>query len=267
MKATLTLIVVSLLAASAAPAKSLAGHLVIQAMKVSGREALEDGAREAVERAAANAVRLLGGEAAEKIVQRGGLELLEASLHYGDDILRHAARVPEAARYLGIRPQEAVSLVARLGDDALLLEARTPGMAEKTAALLGREALSSLSEAPPEVITRLVGYAARADTVQTRAALFGEWQKHGVWILDELDKRKSLILVAGLTASMLIVADGGHDMLQDIPEKAPHLLAGPANTIATGINTGIIILSVTVGLAFLLAAWFFRSHLSLKRRR
>ncbi|MEZ5387194.1 MAG: hypothetical protein R3F13_16925 [Prosthecobacter sp.] len=243
MKSILTLLVASFLSATAAQARSLAGHLVVQAMKVSGREALEVGAREAMERAAANAIRVLGGEAAEKIVQRGGLELLEASLHYGDDILRHAARVTDAARYLGMRPQEGMSLVARLGDDALLLEARTPGMAEKAATLLGRGALAPLSKAPAEEVTRLVGYAARAESNQIRATLLDGWQKHGVWILNELDKRKSLILTGGLTASMLVIADGGHDMLQDIPEKAPQLLAGPANTIATGINTGIVILS------------------------
>lgn len=163
---------------------------------------------------------------AEELVERGGLELLEAGAKHGDDILNTARRVPEAARYLGAQPQEAIKLVTQFGDDALLLEARVPGMAETAVTQFGPLESALISKAPPQDVTRLLGYAGRADTPQTRTALLTAWKKSGTTVLDELDQRKLLILTAGLTASTLIVAGGVSDFFgrfDSVPEAVRSL--------------------------------------------
>lgn len=222
-----------LLGSTALQANPVARKLVAQALKQAGRETLEAGAREAAEHAAAIAIRKFGAEGAEELVERGGLELLEAGAKHGDDILKTARRVPEAARYLGAQPQEAIRLVTQFGDDALLLEARVPGMAETAVAQLGRSELTLISKAPPHDVTRLLGYAGRADTPQTRTALLTAWKKSGAAVLDELDKRKMLILTGGLTASTLMVAGGASDSIRDIPRSVPEAVKDLAQYLGT----------------------------------
>lgn len=222
-------------------ANPLTRRLVAEALKVSGRETLEAGAREAAERAAATAIQRLGGEWAEKLIQSGGYELLEAAARHGDDVLTQAARCPAAARYIGACPQEALILGSRLGDDAILLEARVPGMAEQAATLLGRESLPRLAQAPPTEVTRLIGYAARADSPATRRVLQQSWEKHGNALLGELNKHKTLILTGGLTTSMIMVADGVQDAIQEMPERAPEAVKAFGLELAAGISISLMV--------------------------
>ena len=234
-------------------ANPLTRRLVSEALEVSGRSTLEAGAQEAAERAAATAIQRLGGQGTETLIQRGGYELLEAAARHGDDVLTHAARVPAAARYIAARPQEALSLVGRYGDDALLLEARAPGMTEQAAALLGREALPQLAKAAPADVTQLVGYAARADTQATRRALLHAWEQRGNHLLQALDQRKALILTGGLTTSMVLVADGVQDAIQDIPGKVPEATTAFSREIGAGISASLIL--ATGGGIAVIACW------------
>lgn len=224
-------------------ADPLTRKLVTEALKISGRETLEAGAREAAERTAASAIQRLGGEGAEKLIRSGGYELLEAAAKHGDDVLSHAARVPSAARYIGVCPEQALSLVTRYGDDSLRLEAQVPGMAEKAASLFGRESLPALVKAAPAEATRLMGYAARADTPQTRAALYQAWKKSGGALLTKLDKHKTLILTSGLTVSMIMVADGVQDAIQEVPGKVPDAIRDFSGKTAAGIAAFLAILA------------------------
>ncbi len=221
----------------------LASPLVQMALKTSGRKILEVGAREAVEKAAEKAIRILGGEAAERAMKRGGIELLEASLRHGDDVLHHAGRVPEAARYLGARPQQALSLVTRYGDDALRLEARVPGAVEQAVSLFGRGALPVLAKTAPQDVTRLMGYASRADSPITRNALWEAFKKEGSALLTKVDQHKTLILASGLTASMLTVADGVQDAIESLPEKAPEVIQTFASRVSGGLANFLMILA------------------------
>ncbi len=252
-----TLIILSLLVigSSALQANPVVRKLATQALKQAGRESLDAGAREAAEHAAATAIRKCGVEGAEELVQRGGLELLEAGAMYGDDILMAARRVPEAARYLGARPAEALGLVARYGDDALRLEARVPGMAEQAVAQFGRGELAVLAKASSSEITQLVGYATRADSPATRRALLESWKKNGSFVLRELDKHKLLILTGGLTVSMIMVADGAQNAIQDLPRKAPEVLTAFSQRLASGISASLII--VALGGVVCLAGWLW----------
>lgn len=239
----LTSLVVLFCPADPLLANPAARGLLQLAFKTSGTEVLEAGSREALERAAANSLRLLGAPAAETAVQRGGIQLLEASLYHGDEVLRLAGRVPEAAGLLGARPLEALRLASRHGDDALRLEARVPGLAEQAISLLGREAVPTLTQAAPGDVTRLLGFAARADSAVTRAALWHAWKKEGGALLDKLDKHKVLILTGGLTGAVLDVASGVSNAIEKMPEKAPEALKVLGSWTGAGIAISLILVS------------------------
>lgn len=249
MKALLVLFIL-LLGSSALQANPVVRKLVAQALKQAGRETLEAGAREAAEHAAATAIRKFGASGAEELVQRGGLELLEAGAKHGDEILKAARRIPEATRYLGARPAEALGLVTRYGDDALRLEARVPGMTEQAVAQFGRGELAVLAKVPSSEITQLVGYAARADSPATRRALLESWKKNGSFVLRELDKSKALIITGGLTVSMIKVSDGLEDGIRQMPERIPsEAMNNFFNKTGTGLAVAAMLGSVSLPLA------------------
>ncbi len=239
-----------LLGSSTLQANPAVRKLVAQALKQAGRETLEDGAVEAAEHAAATAIRKFGAAGAEELVQRGGLELLEAGAKHGDDILKAARRVPEATRYLGARPAEALGLVTRYGDDALRLEARVPGMAEQAVAQFGSGQLAVLAKSPVEQVTHLIGYATRADSPATRQALLDSWKMNGSAVLRELDKHQRLILTGGLTIGMIKVADGLAEGMRKVPERIPsEAINNFFNKTGTGLSVAAMLGSVSVPLA------------------
>jgi hypothetical protein len=257
MKSTLFFTLV-LLSSSALQANPVARKLVAQAIKQAGRETLEAGARDAAEHAAATAISKFGAAGAEELVERGGLELLEAGAKHGDDILKAARRVPEATRYLGASPAEALGLITRYSDDALRLESRVPGMAEQAVAQFGRGELAVLAKAPSSEITQLVGYASRADSPATRLVLLESWKKNGAAFLRKLDQHKTLILTGGLTVSMIKVADGVEEGTRLLPYRIPtEAMTTFFSKAGTGVSMSLMLGSVTLPLALL---WLLRSR-------
>jgi hypothetical protein len=241
------------LLASHLPANPATRILVEQALKASGRKGAEAATLELAEQAAASAVKMLGRTEAEKLIRVGGLQLLEAGARHGDEVLKLASRVPEAARYIGASPGEALSLAARLGENGLRIEARMPGLASQAAEHFGKKELGLLARSSPEEVTRLVGLAGRADSAETRGLLYETWKRRGKRLLDELETRKMLILAGGLTASMLTVADGLQDAIQDMPEKTPKALEGFTQEVGAGISSSLIV--IAFGVASALAGW------------
>jgi len=186
------------------------------------------------------------------------MELLEAGALHGDDVFKLAARVPEAARYLGARPKEALDLAARLGEEGLHLEARVPGIASRAAQNFGNNELALLAKKPPQEVTRLVGLAERADSAKTRALLLNQWKRRGTALLDELDQRKMLILTAGLTASMLMVADGVQDTIQAMPEKAPETLRAFTDKVGSGLSNFFVLCGIGIPSVIAFRMWLRR---------
>lgn len=245
MKTTRNLLICALvlLISTSAWANPVARRLAQQALQVSAGKAAATMSREALEHAAANAVRVMGGEAAERAVQRGGISLLQAGIQHGDDVLRTAARVPEAAGFLGASPKQALLLTTHYGDDALRLEARAPGMAELAIQQFGRESLPALAQTAPRDLTRLVGLAQKADSSATRDALWAAWKREGGAFLDRLDQHKALILIGGLTYGIIETAEGAGAALALIPEKAPEALKILGNWTGAGIASSLLVLT------------------------
>jgi len=106
----------------------VADEIIEIAARVSKRQA-DDAARKTLQPAVERGIRLYGDDAVRAAARRGGLEILEASTKYGDDVLRLAKEVPEATRVLAVRADELVPLAERLGSDVLRVEAVRPGLA------------------------------------------------------------------------------------------------------------------------------------------
>jgi hypothetical protein len=129
------------LSASAAPGVSVAVReaLAVAARK-SGREIAEASAREAAERVLERSVVRFGGKALVAAGD-GGLELIEATAKYGDDVMRFAVDAsPAARRVLALSAEEILPLARRLGPEAIELEARAPGVTGKVFATFGEDA-------------------------------------------------------------------------------------------------------------------------------
>ncbi len=178
--------------------------------------------------------RKTAGRSASKAVQRVGSSTVENAAHASDELL---------------------SLAREFGDDAARIEARLPGLGHQAAGMFGRPALAKLAAAPADEAGRVIAYASRADSAATREALFAAWVRRGGTVLGELDKHKALILTGGLTASILRVADGVGDAIEDTPDKVPEAIRELAGHIGTGIFSSFTILAV--GLIMLLGGWIW----------
>lgn len=245
------LFVVSPLQSVPAYASPVERKILEHLLHVAGREALERSTKEAIEQSVAAAVRTLGKEGAENLIQRGGLPLVRVAMEHGDDFWKLASRVPESAHYLAAKPAEALALARKFGDHAVRIETRVPGLAQKAALHFGPESLEVLAKASPGQVTQLVGYAEKAANPEVRKKLFDLWLKRGAGILRILDRNKTLILTGGLTMALLDVASGVSEGIRDsipeipsrIPPEAPLIFS---TKIGTGFQWSVVLLSAAV---------------------
>lgn len=181
---------------------SLVREALEQASRCSGRELAEQAARESAEQAVESAVKRYGPKAAEAIAD-GGLELVEAGVRYGDDVMRIAVEAgPAARRTLALDAGNLVPMVRELGPEALEIEARSPGLARKVFANFGSDGARTIATTvPADDLPRLVAYAERADSPQTRQLLLETYAKEGPVIFQRIPPK--LVLAGGLSAAML----------------------------------------------------------------
>jgi hypothetical protein len=231
MHRTLAMTVVAFLAAlvvSAAPAHASGGTAFVrevleQATRRSGRELTERAARESAELTVEAAVKRYGPAAAEAIAD-GGLELVEAGARYGDDVMRIAVEAdPAVRRALALDAGNLVPLVRELGPEALEIEARSPGLARQVFANFGADGARTIATTvPADDLPRLIAYADRADSPQTRKLLLETYEKEGRTIFDRIPPK--LVLAGGLTAAMLY---GTHRMTAPAAAVGERIAADP----------------------------------------
>lgn len=193
------------------------------AARRSQRELLERGAREASEQAIESAVKRYGPKAAGAIAD-GGLELLEAGARYGDDVIRVAMEAsPAARRALALDAGNLVPLVREFGQEALEIEAKSPGLARNVFANFGPDnARRIATQVPAEDLPRLVTYANRADGPATRQLLLEAYQKEGPSLFERIPA--TLVLAGGVTASMIY---GTHRLTSPIAAVAQQISENP----------------------------------------
>jgi len=145
------------------------------------------------------------GDDAILATKRGGLELLEAASKYGDDVWEFSSKVPTATRALAVRADELIPLTRRIGTEVLELEARTPGIAEKVVEHFGDDAVRQLARnASPDDLTKLTGYAAKADSPAAKALLYEKYKEGGTHFLEKLDYKQ--IMTGGLSIGIITAA-------------------------------------------------------------
>ena len=187
-------------------------------------------------------------------VRRGGLELVDAAAHYGDEVYHLAAQAPQGARALAMRTEELLPLAREIGPDVLRLESRAPGLAAPTASHFGNQGLRDLAaKATPEQIKKMVGLAARADSTNTKLQLMAGFKSHGDSFLRALDARK--ILAVGLSASMITaaykVSQGVEDGLVTTAEQNPKLFQKTFVQSLRWITLPLIVVGCAAGLMLL----------------
>ena len=247
--------------AFAAPGMSqIVREAVKFAFKKSGREVAEQASREAVEQSVEAGVRKYGPRAAQAVAE-GGVELVEATAKYGDDVMRVAVEAtPAARRVLALEPGRMLPLVREFGEEALEIEAKSPGLARRAFTAFGDGGARQIArQVPAEDLPRLLKYAEQADTPETRRLLLDAYKKEGPSIFERIPA--SLVLATGLSASMIY---GTHrvtaplDATADAIRDNPDIARDTANGFIWVFGIVATLATVFVLSAFRLTPWYAR---------
>lgn len=244
-------------AAQAIPAKAVTEAVELGA-KISGRT-LSPAARAAAEAAARTAARQYGDDVV-RLVGRGGLEMLEQGARHGDEFWRLALRNPEAARSLALHGDQLLPLARRVGPEVLVLEAKAPGLAARVAAELGDDMVAPLARASADDASRLLGYAAKADSPATRALLLEKYRasRYPARFLEAFNW--SRIMATGLSAAAIVAAykisDGIESGVEILAEKHPEHFVAVLGTMLAPFRWGLLLLWLI--LLYPLARWSWR---------
>ena len=175
---------------------------VEMAARRSGREMGEQSARKAATETLERLTTTYGDQVL-KVARDGGIELIESTSKYGDDVIEFALIASPSARRAFARDVPGLlPLTRRVGVDALELEARTPGLAAKVFTAFGDDGGKTLAKTvPTEDVPRLLSYAERADTPETRQLLLQAYKREKGSIFERIPAK--LVIASGLTASMI----------------------------------------------------------------
>lgn len=140
------------------------------------------------------------------IVREGGLEVIEQGTKHGDDFWLMCKQVPAASRAMALHADDLMPLAKRIGPEVLEIEARHPGTAAKIASEFGDDAVKQLAHS--DDIPRLLGYAAKADSPETKRLLYEMYSnsKEPRSFLERLDWKQ--IMSYGLSSAGLVAAGG-----------------------------------------------------------
>jgi len=141
------------------------------------------------------------------LVREGGLEVLDQGAKHGDDFWRLCKEVPGASRAMALHADDLMPLAKRIGPEVLEIEAKAPAMAAKVASEFGDDAVKVLAK-HPEDTTRLIGYAAKADSPETAQLLYKTYRDSPdpTAFLERLDWKQ--IMARGLTKAAVVTAGG-----------------------------------------------------------
>ena len=155
------------------------------------------------------------GDDVMPLVREGGLEVLEQGAKHGEDFWRLCKQVPSASRAMALHADDLIPLAKRIGPEVLEIEAKSPGMAARIASEFGDDAVKVLAKHNPQDATRLLGYAAKADSPETSKLLYETYAKSSnpSAFLDNLNWKH--IMAGGLSAAAIVAAYKTSDGLQE----------------------------------------------------
>lgn len=245
----LTIILVGLLLSTttlAIPAK-LISETVELAAKESGK-ILSPVAQEMTEKSLLKSISLYGDNVL-KNVKVGGLEALEQGSKYGDNFWRLCDNAsPTAIRSLAMNADELMPLAQKLGKEFLELEGKVPGLGSRVVATFGDESVAILSKAPADDISKLLGYAGKADKPETVKALYSAYRGGGSEFLSNLNWKH--IMSTGLSTATIVaaykVSDGVQDGIIAISENDPESAVKLISSISRPIILLFIVLLILI---------------------
>lgn len=200
------------------------------------------------------------GDDALFAARKGGIELIDAAARHGDDVWRFASKVPSGARALAMRTDELLPLARRMGPEVLEIEARSPGLARHVVGQFGDDAIRYFARSVPQAdASKLLGYAAKADSPGTRALLLETYKKGGTRFLEKLDWKH--IMATGLSVAMITAAyqttDGIQEGLKALPEKSPEVFKDTVTHFFDRITLPIVWPAMILGCGLALI-WLLR---------
>jgi hypothetical protein len=138
----------------------------------------------------------LAREFVEAVVGRGGREVAEKAARESTE------QAVEVVAKQALDARNISTIAKELGPEALKLEAKAPGIAERVLNTFGAEGARTIATTvPAEDIPRLVAYADRADTPATRKALLEAYEKEGPSLFERIPPK--LVLAGGLTTAAI----------------------------------------------------------------
>lgn len=257
----MTLVVTTSGVASAVPgAGTLVRDVVDIAIKKSGRELLEHASREAAEEVIEKGVAKYGPRAAQAVAD-GGIELVEASAKYGEDVMRVAVEAtPAARRALALDPGRILPLVREFGQEAIELETKAPGLAQRVFTNFGDDGARQIARTvPAEDVPRLLSYAERAGSPTVRRAILEAYKKEGPAFFARITPK----MVVAIGASGALVY-GTHRMTSPFAALAHWMRTNPdaARDMLRGLlwimGTVAVLTTVFVLGSFRLTPWHAR---------
>jgi len=184
-------------------AGSVVSDAIELAAKRSGRVIAGQAEREAAEATLEASIARYGRTAASAAGD-GGLELLEATRVHGMEVMEFASRVsPAARRVLALDAGRMLPLARVVGPEALELEAKAPGMAQRALDTFGIEGTRTVAtKVPAQDIPRLVMYGEKASTPQARKLLLARYLEEGGALFSRV--RPATVLAQGLSEAMIL---------------------------------------------------------------
>jgi hypothetical protein len=246
----------------AAPGVSQAVREVVEMVFRKGtREVAERVSREAAEQSVEAAATKYGPRAVQAVAD-GGLELIEAGTKYGDDVMRVAVEAsPAARRVLALEPERMLPLVRELGEEAIEIEAKSPGLARRVFTNFGDEGARQIARnVPADDLPRLLTYAEKADAPATRVLLLEAYEKEGASLFQRIPA--SLVLASGLSATMLYATHRVTTPIQAMGnaiEKSPELARDATLRFVWILGAALLLATVFVLSSFRLTPWHART--------
>lgn len=173
------------------------------------------------------------GDSMLKVIEDGGLEMLEKSAKLGDDGLLLASQAtPAARRALALGADDLLPLARTVGVEALEAEAKAPGQATTLFKVFGADEGRSVARSIPSAdLPRFIKYGERADSPATRTRLMAAYQEEGASLFSRIPP--SLVISGGLSLAMLDAAHRTTSPFQAVADalaNSPTLVAEFART-------------------------------------
>lgn len=247
------------------------GTLVEESLDAAARQSGKEfgPAARAAARAELEKAALKHGEAALAAARKGGIELTHAATKYGDEVWTYATRVPGGARPLALHADELVPAVRRYGTGVLEIEAKRPGLSTQLIREFGEEGVNHFTKSTDiGDATRVLGYAARANSLEAKDLLLKCYKEQGSRFLQKLDWKH--IAAAGLSVAAITAAhqtsDGVQTMLtsvgegaRDVASQNPHVFSEMFEHITDRASSPIVwplmLLGCGTALILLLKLW------------